>query len=761
MPYIGNIVQDFSVNTAMLNTDSVTSIKIDDGTIVNADINDSAAIAMSKLALSITNSEINASAAIAGTKISPNFGSQNTTTTGIAAVGELQVTSTAPKITFFDSDTNPDFEIRNLNGVLHFKDVSSTAVRMQINTDGHVDILGNLDVGAGLDVTGAITLQTNNPNIRFDDSDSNNNGEITLDNTQLRIEVDEDQAVDNSAIKFRIDNSDKAIIDTSGNVGIGTTSPDAQLEVSSSSFSTEIKISTSDQQDAVGNVHGQLVFEGRNQAGTVYESAQIQSICESSIGTRRAGLGFLTSGSTPGVLTEKLRITHDGSVGIGTASPAGKLHISSGTSGDCELIIEADTDNNDENDNARIVFRQDGGSAQSSIGTQSNELVLANSVSTSGGIVFKTGTTSPHTNALERMRIHSGTNQVQIGGTTLINSDPYLTLGQSANSQGNVLHMVNNGTADLKMSFISAGKNSRAIGIDVSTDNFFIGRDSSDIDLTITNSGKVGIGVLSPTSTLQVGGDIRTTNRLGVGTAANFANIVSYVTGTGSYPPSGGLVQANNADSTAMFWNASNSANYTGLSIECRTTGAAYWMLANVYNSSFNGDLAFRTRTGGSSNDERVRFLRGGGITFNGDTSSDNALDDYEEGNLNWQLRKHNTPSLGTDNGSVVKYTKVGRLVHISGRIRTDSTGSAATDNFLLVGTLPFTPATAGTNPIGHWRSQDDLGINGSFAWVGGSTTVYIYKQTAQNDYAADENNVGAKTQTNLVVTFSLTYQSV
>ena len=40
MPYIGNIVQDFSVNTAMLNTDSVTSIKDRlDGTIVNADIN--------------------------------------------------------------------------------------------------------------------------------------------------------------------------------------------------------------------------------------------------------------------------------------------------------------------------------------------------------------------------------------------------------------------------------------------------------------------------------------------------------------------------------------------------------------------------------------------------------------------------------------------------------------------------------------------------------------------------------------------------
>ena len=64
----------------------------------------------------IVNEDVNASAAIAGTKVSPDFGSQNTTTTGIAAVGELQVTSTAPKILLTDSDSNPDFEIRNLNG---------------------------------------------------------------------------------------------------------------------------------------------------------------------------------------------------------------------------------------------------------------------------------------------------------------------------------------------------------------------------------------------------------------------------------------------------------------------------------------------------------------------------------------------------------------------------------------------------------------------------------------------------------------------
>ena len=49
---------------------TITSTKIVDGTIVNSDINASAAIAQSKVALDITNSEVNASAAIATSKIS-------------------------------------------------------------------------------------------------------------------------------------------------------------------------------------------------------------------------------------------------------------------------------------------------------------------------------------------------------------------------------------------------------------------------------------------------------------------------------------------------------------------------------------------------------------------------------------------------------------------------------------------------------------------------------------------------------------------
>ena len=166
-------------------------------------------------------------------------------------------------------------------------------------------------------------------------------------------------------------------------------------------------------------------------------------------------------------------------VGIGKATPQGKLHISSGASGDCELIIEADTDNNNENDNPRIVFQQDGGSQQAAIGQLNNELTLSNSVSSNGGIVFKTGTTSPYTNATERLRIHHN-GKVGIGTNnpsqelTLYGTDPIFSVQEATVSSqvdigtGTVTGFINiqkaNGTRTIQLSgdgvsYFNAGTN--------------------------------------------------------------------------------------------------------------------------------------------------------------------------------------------------------------------------------------------------------------------------------------------------------------
>ena len=137
----------------------ITSDGITDGSIVNADLHNSAAIAKTKLAsLDIVNADVNASAAIAGSKISPDFGSQNIVTTGDLSCNDITLSGGNPEIFFTDNDANPDYRLHLNNGLFQIHDQTNNATRFQINTDGHVDIAYHLDVGNGLDVTGNITV---------------------------------------------------------------------------------------------------------------------------------------------------------------------------------------------------------------------------------------------------------------------------------------------------------------------------------------------------------------------------------------------------------------------------------------------------------------------------------------------------------------------------------------------------------------------------------------------------------------------------
>ena len=107
----------------------------------------------------VRNAEINASAAIAGTKISPNFGSQNVSTSGniVTTGGYLEVQGTQPQIRLNDTNNENDFEIQNQNGQFVVRDIDASSNRFVIASNGTTSTAGNLDVGAGCDVTGNIT----------------------------------------------------------------------------------------------------------------------------------------------------------------------------------------------------------------------------------------------------------------------------------------------------------------------------------------------------------------------------------------------------------------------------------------------------------------------------------------------------------------------------------------------------------------------------------------------------------------------------
>ena len=93
----------------------------------------------------------------AGSKKLETTGSGVTVTGGLTS-NTLTLSSNAPSITFTDLNNNPDFEIHGNSGALTFYDATNTANRLIIQSDGTVDVQGNLDANGGLDVTGNITV---------------------------------------------------------------------------------------------------------------------------------------------------------------------------------------------------------------------------------------------------------------------------------------------------------------------------------------------------------------------------------------------------------------------------------------------------------------------------------------------------------------------------------------------------------------------------------------------------------------------------
>ena len=814
MPYIGNIVQDFSVNTAMLNSDSVTSIKIDDGTIVNADVNDSAAIA--------------------GTKINPSFGSQTISVVSDQTNPSLQISGSGPNfIRFLDSggtSTSIDLAFRTSSNRLQFENAGSAANIFSLDVDDNqATFAGNVDIASGLDVTGNITgtgnlsigtsspsakfhvastaatvaclqrtssganvvlqfqndassmfcgltstatgfaidddndlgsgpmlfvrrsdgnlgigtatpvgtlsLSDQNPNIRFDDEDTSNNAEITLDNTQLRIEVDEDNSVSNSALKFRIDGSDKAVINSDGNLGLGTTS----LAALSGDSGRLLHLA--------GANNPEIVLERTTSGTEAKASFRISNNKDLNIAVKDGSASTIDALSIDST---------SGNVGIGTVSPSTRLQVGDGAV-DSSNVIKLGKRISSSNTNLPLIGHH-------SDGTGSGIAICA--TSGDGAIHFFTGNGAAGfgaSNNDERMRIDSSGN-VGIGTTSPTNQ---LHIYDSAAA---------NDTPELKIdSFRPAirlrDRSSSAVSAEIVGDGCLKFSVSTPVDdntaleerMRIDSSGDV---LINRSTSLDVASTA--SSKLQVQHAAGNISAAFYSTADALGPggvlalghsrnSSSGVLQDNDVLGQIRFAGADGG--------DLRTIGATISAEVNGTPSSnvMPTDLVFFTNAGSGTTGERMRLLKSGGLAFNGDTAAANALDDYEEGSLTWKLKKSDE-STGSDNGSVVRYVKVGRLVHISGRIRTDSTGSSGSGFFQFTSssTLPFTPETNGTAVIGHFRSQDqeDSSLTASIAWQSGSTTLYLYTIDSRADYTASTNNVPVSSQTNLVITFSLTYRA-
>jgi hypothetical protein len=240
---------------------TVTSTMIADGTIVNADIN--------------------ASAAIAGTKISPDFGSQTVATTGVFshALGA----AATPSVTFTgDLDT----------GVF-----SPGADQVAISTNGtgqlFVDASGN--VGLGASPTYQLDLnRTGSPVFR-----------VTNGTTECYMQPESGSAcarigsLSNHPLAFAINGSEVSRFDTSGRLGLGTSSPGYALDV-------------------VGTVNSNALFRASN--GTHIALLGSEAFSAGVVGVGSGSNHPLVFGTNS---TERARIDSSGRLLVGTSSASG------------------------------------------------------------------------------------------------------------------------------------------------------------------------------------------------------------------------------------------------------------------------------------------------------------------------------------------------------------------------------------------------------------------------------------------------------
>ena len=130
--------------------------------------------------------------------------------------------------------------------------------------------------------------------------------------------------------------------------------------------------------------------------------------------------------------------------------------------------------------------------------------------------------------------------------------------------------------------------------------------------------------------------------------------------------------------------------------MEFSRAGTLQWSIGQGYNSSGGAFHIANSSLSAGVTGVRASFLAGGGLTFNGDTSTDNALDDYEEGNFSATVSNGGTVSSFTHNKC--SYTKIGRLVYFQVYLQINGSGDG---NAFRIGNFPFTSAVYNNNAYG------------------------------------------------------------
>ena len=715
MPYIGNVLTSFAVETGNINDQAVTAPKLSatggtNGQVLALDSNLNLEWVSDPAGQWVTS----------GSDIYYNDGNVGIGTTSPSQL--LDISSSGNAVTRLNSgSSNTTGVILSRGGTevarvssaatdtLTFSTGSSASERMRIDSSGQVGI-GTTSPAALLE------LGTSTPILRFSDTDTTGYHQIQSSNSNFIINADPSNETASSVISFKVDGSEAARIDSDGNVGIGTTSPNSYSGYTALTLNNATTGSLVD-----------LEVNGTRTATFLASTAQVK------IGSITSTfLRFDTNN------TERMRIDSSGNVGIGTSSPAVLLDVTDSSGNEPKLRMSTGTATN---------FFQI--SRESSTG----HYTLASEENGSSIIL---ATDPDGTGAVDRLTVDRNGN-VGIGTTS---PDSEIHISKADTSTKLILERTNSATAKWSL---AAGANSL----------LFKDEAANSERMRIDSSGRVLIGLSSGgTSPLNIEG-AEGTAQLRIGNTSLAATDGDFVAGIDFHIKDNNDATGATCTSIRSIADQNHTATAKGTALTFHTTADDTTTLTEKLRIHSNGNLQLTGGTdqrirlntsGAGGNDsahirgdgnaikyntaagstgihifenngsELVRMPSTGGITFNGDTATANALDDYEEGTF--------TPTIDVSGSSGTlsvsyasqtgRYIKVGRTVFFTIDVRLSNFSRGTGTGGIIVFGLPHVPV----NTSNFARSNGFANLyNWNYSSTAADIPMFVVRQTGNQSY--------------------------
>jgi len=252
-----------------------------------------------------------------------------------------------------------------------------------------------------------------------------------------------------------------AIAHTTGNVGIGTTSPASKLDLGGSTSGQRLTFSNT----GVNTTNGARTQAEIGYKTNSYSGAAVIKILTETQYDDSMALAFHTGTSA----AESMRIDSSQNVGIGTASPATTLHVSS--SGVNGILI--DKDGADNTISSRLLFRE----ADSTI-------ALYNTGDT---FSFRTGATVDSTSGTQRFYVN--TSGASVVGNLNVTGNSFMNYGLVVNETANDADFRVEGTSDAHLLLTDAANNRVGINTSGPSAKLHINQDASEGAFLVQGGG--------------------------------------------------------------------------------------------------------------------------------------------------------------------------------------------------------------------------------------------------------------------------------